>query len=207
VLQTVLEAEANDRNQSLIMSDGNPVFKGAHAHLCQRDRPGVGSSPRRMSLARFGVAMETSLLAKFDELVQERKCTRSELFRDLARAEIVRSQATRRVEAFASVTIVYNHHVRELSEHLTELQHELGDQVRSTMHVHLDHERCLEVIVMRGRADRLQKVAEALFATRGVLQGSIEIVVEETFVEAAHRHPHARGARPAARRERPPHRP
>src|SRR5258708_3001100 len=131
-----------------------------------------------MSLTRFGVAMEATLLAQFDQLVQERKCTRSELFRDLARAEIVRSLATRRVEAFASVTIVYNHHVRELSERLTQMQHELGDQVRSTMHVHLDHERCLEVIVMRGRADRLQKVAATLFAARGVLPGSIRVVLD-----------------------------
>ena len=88
----------------------------------------------------------------------------------------------------ASVTIVYNHHVRELSERLTQMQHELGDQVRSTMHVHLDDDRCLEVIVMRGRADRLQKTAETLFATRGVLQGSIEIVLEAVPEKPPHRH-------------------
>jgi CopG family nickel-responsive transcriptional regulator len=146
-----------------------------------------------MSLTRFGVAMETSLLAQFDQLVQERSCTRSELFRDLARAEIVRSLANQRVDAFASVTIVYNHHVRELSERLTQMQHELGDQVRSTMHVHLDDERCLEVIVMRGRADRLQKVAGTLFATRGVIQGSIEIVVEGISDAPSHRHVGDRG--------------
>ncbi len=157
-----------------------------------------------MSLTRFGVAMEASLLGQFDELVQERGCTRSELFRDLARAEIVRSLAKRRVEAFASVTIVYRHHVRELSERLTQMQHELGDQVRSTMHVHLDDERCLEVIVMRGRADRLQRIAEALFATRGVVQGSIEIVLSARPDTVPHRHDahphahdgHARGPRP-----------
>ena len=144
-----------------------------------------------MSLTRFGVAMETSLLAQFDNLVQERGGSRSEVLRDLVRAEIIRSLATRRVEAFASVTIVYNHHVRELSERITEMQHELGDQVRSTMHVHLDSDRCLEVIVMRGRADRLQKAAEALFATRGILQGSIEIVADTSAagsVQHAHDH-------------------
>jgi CopG family transcriptional regulator, nickel-responsive regulator len=164
-----------------------------------------------MSLSRFGVAMETSLLSQFDHLVQERKCTRSELFRDLARAEIIRSLASRRVEAFASVTIVYNHHVRELSERLTQMQHELGDQVRSTMHVHLDDERCLEVIVMRGRADRLQKVAETLFATRGVLQGSISIVLETASETTSHRHdhghehpPHAEPKRRASEAERKP---
>ncbi len=136
-----------------------------------------------MSLTRFGVAMETSLLAQLDQLVQERKSTRSELLRDLARGEIIRSLASRRVDAFASVTIVYNHHVRELSERITQMQHELGDQVRSAMHVHLDEERCLEVIVMRGRADRLQRSAERLFATRGVLQGAIEIVADTSGAE------------------------
>jgi CopG family nickel-responsive transcriptional regulator len=145
-----------------------------------------------MALTRFGVAMESSLLAQLDELVEERQSSRSELLRDLARAEIIRALATRRVNAFASVTLVYNHHIRELSERITSVQHELGDQVRSTMHVHLDHDRCLEVIVMRGRADKLQKIAEKLFATRGVLQGSIEIVAETSESQSAHEpgHPH-----------------
>jgi CopG family transcriptional regulator, nickel-responsive regulator len=157
-----------------------------------------------MSLTRFGVAMESSLLAQFDQLVEERQSSRSEVLRDLARAEIIRSLATQRVDAFASVTIVYNHHVRELSERITEMQHELGDQVRSAMHVHLDHERCLEVIVMRGRADKLQKVAEKLFATRGVVQGSIEVVADTSGARAAtHAHdeePRAHGHTPRAKR-------
>jgi CopG family nickel-responsive transcriptional regulator len=137
-----------------------------------------------MALTRFGVAMETSLLAQFDELVQERGSTRSEVLRDLVRGELIHSLASRRVDAYASVTIVYNHHVRELSERITEMAHDMGDQVRSTMHVHLDSERCLEVIVMRGRADRLQKAAETLFATRGVLQGSIEVVADTSAPRA-----------------------
>lgn len=144
-----------------------------------------------MSLSRFGVAMESSLLAQLDELVEERQSSRSELLRDLARAEIIRALATRRVNAFASVTLVYDHHIRELSERITSVQHELGDQVRSTMHVHLDHDRCLEVIVMRGRADKLQKIAEKLFATRGVLQGSIEIVAETSESQSAHEAGHS----------------
>ena len=136
--------------------------------------------------------METSLLGQFDELVSARQSTRSEILRDLVRAELIRSLANRRIDAFASVTIVYNHHVRELSERITKMQHELGDEVRSSMHVHLDDERCLEVIVMRGRADRLQSAAETLFATRGVLQGSIEVVPLHSGKNSkgAHRHEH-----------------
>lgn len=135
-------------------------------------------------------------MAQFDQLVRERGSTRSEALRDLARADIIRSLATQRVDAFASVTIVYNHHVRELSERITEMQHELGEQVRSTMHVHLDAERCLEVIVMRGRADRLQKAAETLFATRGILHGAIEIVADTAGDDPkalAHDHDEHRG--------------
>jgi CopG family transcriptional regulator, nickel-responsive regulator len=158
-----------------------------------------------MALTRFGVAMESSLLAQFDRLVEERMSSRSELIRDLARAEIIRSLKSQRVDAFASVTIVYNHHVRDLSERITEMQHELGDQVRSAMHVHLDPERCLEVIVMRGRADRLQKVAETLFATRGVLQGSIEIVAD-TSSAGAPTHNGYHHAAAQARSTRPPSR-
>jgi CopG family transcriptional regulator, nickel-responsive regulator len=158
-----------------------------------------------MSLTRFGVAMDTSLLAQFDHVVRERKSTRSEVLRDLARGEIIRSLATRQVEAFASVTIVYNHHVRELSERINQMQHELGEQVRSAMHVHIDDERCLEIIVMRGRADRLQKVAERLFATRGVLQGSIEIVADAAGSDGPHDHEHVHSAPPRRRRPaRPP---
>jgi len=145
--------------------------------------------------------MEASLLAQFDQLVDQRRTSRSELLRDLAREEIIKSLATQRVEAFASVTVVYNHGVRELSERITEMQHDLGEQVRSTMHVHLDHDRCLEVIVMRGRADKLRNAAERLFATRGVLQGSIEIVADTSGGEEAHGHGHsqepAREPRPA----------
>jgi CopG family nickel-responsive transcriptional regulator len=152
-------------------------------------------------LTRFGVAMETSLLAQLDELAQERGSTRSELLRDLARAEVLRSLSRKRVDAYASVTLVYNHHVRDLAERLMDMQHELGEKVRSTMHVHLDHDRCLELIVMQGRADKLQGAAEKLFGTRGVLQGSIEIVAATDDAGHEKEHPHGHGhARRGTRR-------
>jgi len=138
-------------------------------------------------LVRFGVAMERSLLDDFDSLVEARKVTRSELIRDLARAEVARTQVARGVPAVASLTLVYDHHVRDLTERLNQIQHELGDRVRSTLHIHLDAHYCMEVIVMRGRSDELQRIAERLLATRGVKQGGIEIVTEMT---AGHDHPH-----------------
>lgn len=151
------------------------------------------------SLVRFGVAMETTLVAEIDKLADARGCNRSEFLRDLARAEVGRTSLQDRVRAFAAVTLVYNHHVRELSEKLTALQHDLGDQVRSTMHVHLDREHCLEVVVMRGRSDELKLAAGRMLGTRGVLQGGAEYVAEETLglgstgrrsIVHDHDHPH-----------------
>ncbi len=151
------------------------------------------------NLVRFGVAMESSLVEQLDALAAVRGCNRSELLRDLTRAEVGRTTLDDRVPAFAAVTLVYNHHVRELSERLTALQHDLGEQVRSTMHVHLDHEHCLEVIVMRGRSDELKEVTGRMIGTRGVLQGGAEYVAEHTLSLSStgrrvhhhdHDHPH-----------------
>ena len=147
-------------------------------------------------LVRFGVAMEKVLLDGLDALVEARGVTRSELLRDLARAEVVRAQVARGVPAVASLTLVYDHHVRDLTERLTEIQHELGDRVRSTMHVHLDEHFCMEVVVMRGRSDELQRVAERLLAMRGVKHGGIEIVTDGVV---GHEHPHTSPAPTPAR--------
>src|SRR5450432_2088921 len=172
------------------------------------------------NLVRFGVAMESSLIEQLDALAEERGCNRSELLRDLTRAEVSRTALDDRVPAFAAVTLVYNHHVRELSERLTALQHDLGEQVRSTMHVHLDREHCLEVIVMRGRSDELKKITGRMIGTRGVIQGGAEYVAENTLTLSGtgrrihqhdglephshpHPHPHAApakvNAKPAAK--------
>jgi CopG family nickel-responsive transcriptional regulator len=84
-------------------------------------------------LLRFGVSMARPLLADLDVLVKARGVGRSEVLRDLVRAEVARKSIERGEPAFASLTLVYDHHVRDLTNRLTDLQHELGDQVRSTM--------------------------------------------------------------------------
>jgi len=145
----------------------------------------------KVPLVRFGLAVDENLLGDFDALVRERRCTRSELFRDLARAEVRRSQVQRGgagVDAVAALTIVYDHHVRDLSERLTELQHQLGDGARSAMHVHLSHDYCLETIVIRGRSDELQAVGDRILAMKGVKHGGIEIITG-VWQEQAHAHP------------------
>jgi CopG family nickel-responsive transcriptional regulator len=157
----------------------------------------------KSELVRFGVAMDRRLLEHLDVIVEDRGVTRSEILRDLVRAEVVRAQVPKGVPAFAALTLVYDHHVRDLTEKLTDIQHDLGDRVRSTLHVHLDHDHCLEVIIMRGRSDELQRVAEKLLATRGVKHGGIEIVTQiqpegARAPQAGHGHDHP----PAKKRPR-----
>ena len=161
----------------------------------------------RNELVRFGVAMEKRLLDHFDVIVADRGVSRSELLRDLVRAEVVRSQVARGAPAVATLTIVYDHHVRELTEKLTQFQHDLGDRVRSTLHVHLDARRCMEVIVMRGRSDELQRVADQLLATRGVTHGGIHVIAEVDPGHEGHSHSHGHShphAHPELAPQRPP---
>jgi len=155
----------------------------------------------KANLVRFGVAMDRSLLEHLDVIVGSRGVTRSEILRDLVRAEVVRTQVPKGVPAFAALTLVYDHHVRDLTERLTEIQHDLGDRVRSTLHVHIDHDHCLEVIVMRGRSDELQRVAEKLLATRGVKHGGIEIITQ-LEPETGHAHAHEPPRPPAKKKPR-----
>lgn len=144
--------------------------------------------------------MDSLLLKQFDEVVRERRSTRSAVLSDLARAEVVRSLVKQPVSAVGTLTIIYDHHVRDLSERLTEMQHELGEKVHSTMHIHLEHDRCLEVIILRGRADVLRAAADRLIATRGVLHGSLELFADarDEEVRSTHEPEHAHRHTPSA---------
>ncbi len=142
-----------------------------------------------MELVRFGVAMERDLLGDLDRIVDARHSTRSEILRDLVRAEVDREKSTTNADAVATLTIVYDHHVRDLTEKLTELQHTLGSRVRSSMHVHLSEDFCLEVIVMDGYANELRDFAQKILATRGVKRGGLELITEIPH-DHAHTHEH-----------------
>jgi len=128
-------------------------------------------------LSRIGVAIDSDLLNKFDELIEQRGYTnRSEAFRDLIRDELVeKSWESPDANVVGTVTLVYDHHVRMLNEKLTDLQHNHHRSILSTLHVHLDHDNCLEVIVVRGKAAAVQKIADALTSTKGVKHGRLTI--------------------------------
>ena len=128
-------------------------------------------------LSRIGVAIDAALLKQFDELIAKRGYTnRSEAFRDLIRDQLIEKKAERPDSiVVGTVTLVYNHHVRQLSERLNEMQHQAFHNVLSTLHVHLDHDNCLEVLVLKGKASAVRKMADALISTKGVKHGRLTI--------------------------------
>ena len=128
-------------------------------------------------LSRIGVAIDSDLLDKFDTLIAQRGYTnRSEAFRDLIRDELVeKTWEAEDSQVVGTVTLVYDHHVRMLSEKLTSIQHDHHHSILSTLHVHLDHDNCLEVLVVRGRSADVRKVAGTLLSTKGVKHGRLTI--------------------------------
>lgn len=128
-------------------------------------------------LSRIGVAIDSDLLEKFDRLIAERGYTnRSEAFRDLIRDELVeKAWASPNKQVVGTVTLVYDHHVRLLSEKLTELQHSHFRCILSTMHLHLSHDYCLEVLVVKGKASSVKKIAGELISAKGVKHGRLTI--------------------------------
>lgn len=128
-------------------------------------------------LSRIGVAIDSDLLSKFDKLIGQRGYTnRSEAFRDLIRDELVeRTWESPESQVVGTVTLVYDHHVRLLSEKLTGIQHDHHHSILSTLHIHLDHDNCLEVLVVRGKAADVRRVADVLISTKGVKHGRLTI--------------------------------
>src|SRR5205823_3679297 len=122
-------------------------------------------------------AIDTELLNKFDRLIARRKYTnRSEAFRDLIRTELVETiWESPESHVVVTVTLVYDHHVRMLNEKLTDIQHDFHRLILSTLHVHLDHDHCLEVLVVRGKSADVRKVADTLISTKGVKHGRLTI--------------------------------
>ena len=126
-------------------------------------------------LSRFGISMDQRLLEQFDELTARKGYqNRSEAIRDLIRNTLVEDQWTRAdEEAVGTVTLVYDHHTRDLADKLTEQQHDHHDLIIAALHAHLDHHNCLEVVVVKGRADEVRHLADSLIGTKGVKHGKL----------------------------------
>jgi CopG family nickel-responsive transcriptional regulator len=133
------------------------------------------------SLSRFGVSIETDLLNEFDKLLERSGYgNRSEAFRDLIRARLVEERVQ---NAHASVlgvlTLVYDHHQRELEKRLNDIQHHAHHSIISTTHVHVDHDSCLEVILLRGKAGHLRELSTTLGRLKGVKHTSLALTTVE----------------------------
>jgi CopG family nickel-responsive transcriptional regulator len=126
-------------------------------------------------LTRFGISMDAELLERFDALLEQKGyANRSEGVRDLVRGALVEDQWARGDEQImGTVTIVYDHHTRDLADKLTEHQHSHHDAIISALHVHLDHHNCLEVVVLRGSADQVRRLADEMIGTKGVKHGKL----------------------------------
>jgi len=124
---------------------------------------------------RFGISLDEKLLDSFDQLIEQKSyMNRSEAIRDLIRASLVEERlGSEDQEAVGTVTLVYNHHVRDLSDKLTEHQHSHHDQIISALHVHLDAHNCLEVLIVRGKVRVIKQIAHELIGVKGVKHGKL----------------------------------
>lgn len=154
-------------------------------------------------MERFTISLDESLASQFDQLIASRGySTRSEAVRDLIRGAIegdrLREQPSG--HCVANLSYVYNHHERELAERLTGLQHDHHDLTVAAMHTHLDHENCLETVILKGATTEVRQFADALIAERGVRHGKLNVIALEAEQHHAHdehgeSHVHYRPAR------------
>jgi len=124
---------------------------------------------------RFGVSLDSDLLEQFDRLLDELKYeNRSEAIRDLIRSKLVEKRWEDTDEPMAgTLSLVFDHHQSDLAQKLTEIQHDYHDLILSTLHVHLDHHNCLEVLVLRGPGHKIRDLSQRLISTKGVKHGKL----------------------------------
>jgi CopG family transcriptional regulator, nickel-responsive regulator len=127
-------------------------------------------------LVRFGVSLEKPLLDRFDALIRERQYTnRSEALRDLIRGELVQRAWREGRDVAGAITLIYDHHKRDVLSKVTDIQHQFQKAIISTQHIHLDHHNCLEIIAARGKAEEVQRLADALKSVKGVRHGTLNM--------------------------------
>lgn len=125
-------------------------------------------------LVRISVSIEADLLRRFLAIAKKRGWkNRSEAFRHMMRDALVQEEWAADEEIVGTVTLVYDHHKRELTERLTSIQHDHHSAVLAATHIHLDHDNCLEMIALKGKASSVRKIADALMSARGVKHGKL----------------------------------
>ncbi len=127
-------------------------------------------------LMRFSVAMPENLLMRFDALVARRGLAknRSEVVRDLVRDALIEEEcALPGEEVMGTLTIVFNHHTNDVRDKLDGIQHDFFESIVSSMHVHLDADTCMEVVILRGESGLIRSIADLILGTKGVTHGRL----------------------------------
>jgi CopG family transcriptional regulator, nickel-responsive regulator len=128
-------------------------------------------------ITRFGVSLEPQLLEKFDAIITKKGYTnRSEAIRDLIRTQITQKELKdKNAQGLGTLTILYSHHAGPLLKQLMDLQHEYHEAILTTTHVHIDHDNCLEVLILQGKIGTIQTLADTIKALRGIRLGSLTL--------------------------------
>ena len=127
-------------------------------------------------LSRFGVSMEKELLGRFDDMMRRKGYkNRSEAIRDSIRGVFVAQEWQKNEEVAGSLSIVYDHHRRDLVDRLLDIQHQVQGRIISTQHVHLDHHNCLEIIIVRGRARQIQELYDRIQSLKGIKHAALSM--------------------------------
>jgi len=132
-------------------------------------------------LMRFGVSLESALLKKFDKILKTKGyASRSEAIRDLIRGKLVEEEWENggNAESIGTINVVYDHHTKDLMHRLNHIQHDCHELIVSDTHVHLDHDNCLDVIIVRGSAEKIRKIADKLISTKGVKYGKLSMATK-----------------------------
>lgn len=143
-------------------------------------------------MERFTISLDDALAQQFEALIKRRGyLNRSEAVRDMVRRQLEadRIGSAEAPYCIASLSYVYNHHERDLATRLMEIQHDSHDLNLSTMHVHLDHDNCLETVILRGPTLQVRTLADRIIAERGVRHGQLNLVAVDQDVKF-HRHGH-----------------
>ncbi len=128
-------------------------------------------------ITRFGVSIEPDLLKKFDKIIKmEGYTNRSEAIRDLVRKNLIREENKNpNAESIGTLTMIYDHHTGNLTNKLLDLQHNHTKEILSTTHIHIDHNNCLEVLVLKGKTGKIQKLADNIKSLKGIKHGELVI--------------------------------
>ena len=128
------------------------------------------------ALIRFGISLDKELSKKFDERIKRKAYTnRSEAIRDLIRQDLVEQEWLHGSEVAGAITLIYNHHKRELLNKITDIQHDFQKAIISAQHIHLDHHNCLEIIAVKGNPAEVEKLASTLKAVKGVKHSTLSM--------------------------------